>query len=72
LLQAVEFCGRVRILPLDQQALARFHSLRPSKRRVGTNDLRIAAISLIHGAILVTRNVRDFKGIAGLQIEDWS
>jgi tRNA(fMet)-specific endonuclease VapC len=70
--QAVEFCGRIRILPIDQAALERFHQLRSFKRRLGTNDLRIAAVVLVHGAVLVTRNVRDFRGIPDLEIEDWS
>jgi tRNA(fMet)-specific endonuclease VapC len=70
--QAVEFCGRIRILPFDEAATERFHQLRSARRRPGTNDLRIAAVVLAHGAILVTRNVRDFKGLPGLQIEDWS
>jgi predicted nucleic acid-binding protein len=69
--QAVEFCARVRVLPLNDDALERFHELRISKRRLGTNDLRIAAIVLVQGAILVTRNMSDFKGIPGLALEDW-
>jgi len=35
-------------------------------------DLRIAAIAMASDAILVTRNLRDFNGIDGLTIVDWS
>jgi tRNA(fMet)-specific endonuclease VapC len=70
--QAVEFCARVRILPLNEDAMGRFHHLRSSKRRAGGNDLKIAAVALAHAAILVTRNKQDFKGIPGLDLEDWS
>jgi len=70
--QAVEFCARVRILPVDQEALLRFKDLRSKKLRVGNNDLRMAAVVLSHNAELVTRNLRDFKRITGLQIVDWS
>jgi tRNA(fMet)-specific endonuclease VapC len=70
--QAVEFLGRVRILPMDSGALERFHSYRHARRRPGSNDLKMDAIAQRHGATLVTRNSRDFTGLPGLDIEDWS
>jgi tRNA(fMet)-specific endonuclease VapC len=70
--QAVEFLARIRILPMDDDGLQRFHALRKSKYRVGTNDLKIAAIAQRFGATLVTRNLRDFKRIPGLRLKDWS
>lgn len=42
------------------------------KIRIGTQDLRIAAIVISQNAILVTRNQRDFSRIPGLQFEDWT
>ena len=35
-------------------------------------DQQIAATVLRHGGTVVTRNVRDFKVIPGLTVEDWS
>jgi tRNA(fMet)-specific endonuclease VapC len=70
--EAVEFCGRAGILPFDGEALARFQALRAAKRRAGTNDLRIGAITLTHRGTLVTRNQQDFKGIPELNLENWS
>jgi tRNA(fMet)-specific endonuclease VapC len=70
--QAVEFLGRVRILPMDEEALGQFHAFRKDKLRIGSNDLKMAAIAKRNGVTLVTRNLRDYKRLPGLKLEDWS
>jgi tRNA(fMet)-specific endonuclease VapC len=72
LTDAVRFLARLRILTFSEAAIARFEQLRSAHRRLGKNDLRIAAIILEEGDVLATRNVRDFKHIKGLSVEDWS
>jgi tRNA(fMet)-specific endonuclease VapC len=62
----------ITVIGFDEQAQAIFRRLRVQGIRIGTQDLRIAAIALRHGATLVTRNVRDFATIPALNIEDWS
>jgi tRNA(fMet)-specific endonuclease VapC len=57
---------------LSLSAIERFEELRSLKLNVGSMDLRIAAITIDAGCILVTRNLRDFKRIPGLAVEDWS
>jgi tRNA(fMet)-specific endonuclease VapC len=61
-----------RILPYTPDAHARYIAMRASKLRIGTNDLRIAAICLAHNAKLVTRNARDYAQVPGLNLEVWN
>ena len=70
--QAVEFARGIQILPFDLPGMHRYRQLRTHHRRIGTNDLRIAAIVLEQHGILVTRNTNDFAAIPGLQLEAWS
>lgn len=70
--EALEFTRSIRILPFNLPEIRRYRQLRTQHRRIGTNDLRIAAIVLEQQGILVTRNTTDFAGICGLQLEDWS
>ena len=69
--QAVEIAARLRILPFDAAAAAKFRSYRTANRRAGANDLRIAAIAATAGATLVTRNRRDFEALRDLAVESW-
>ena len=43
-----------------------------AKIRVGTQDLRIAAIATAHNATLVTRNARDYQLVPGLTLDVWN
>lgn len=70
--QAVQYFNDLRILDFDAAADAQFTILRHQKIRSGIYDLRIAAIALATGNILVTRNRSDFEKVPGLIIEDWS
>jgi tRNA(fMet)-specific endonuclease VapC len=70
--QTVEIGSRIPILAFDRAAIQRFNDLRKQRRRIGTNDLKIAAMVIEHSAVLVTRNQSDFGRIPGLQFEDWS
>ena len=70
--QAVEFTRGIQLLPFDVPGIRRYRQLRTRHRRIGTNDLRIAAVVLEQQGILVTRNTTDFADIRGLQLDDWS
>jgi tRNA(fMet)-specific endonuclease VapC len=69
--QAVEFTRGIQLLPFDLPGIRRYRQLRTHNRRVGTNDLRIAAIVIEQQGTLVTRNTNDFVDIPGLQLETW-
>ena len=70
--RVLEFLSDVNLLPFDDTAAREYARLRTTYRRLGANELRIAAIALSTGAILVTRNRQDFAQIVGVSIEDWS
>jgi tRNA(fMet)-specific endonuclease VapC len=66
-----DFC-QANVLPFDRAAQDRFADLHRHRLRIGTMDLRIAAIALATGATLLSRNLRDFSQVPGLVVEDWS
>ena len=63
------------ILPFGEaeaRAAARLRvDLEAAGRPIGPHDLLIAATALAQGATLVTRNVREFRRVKGLLVEDW-
>lgn len=68
----LSYFNTIQLLDFDSVALARYEELRRQQLRIGTKDLRIAAITLSSGGVLVTRNVRDFSRVRELALEDWS
>ena len=69
---SIEDLQALPILPFSELAKDRYRELLQQKIRVGSHDLRIAAIVLSVEGILVTRIRRDFERVPSLQIDDWS
>jgi tRNA(fMet)-specific endonuclease VapC len=60
------------ILPFEGDALSTFQSLWLQRLRIGTMDLKIAAVALANDATLLTRNLADFNQVPSLKVEDWT
>ncbi|MBU0752078.1 MAG: type II toxin-antitoxin system VapC family toxin [Gammaproteobacteria bacterium] len=70
-----DFAGRC--LPFDDGCATEYALLVAARVRSGrpisTEDAQIAAVALLHGLSLATRNVKDFAGIRGLTVVNpWS
>ena len=68
----LEFFKNVRSLGFDQYAINCYEDLIRQRIRIGTQDLRIAVITLSVNGISVTRNRKDFEKVSNLSLEDWT
>lgn len=59
-------------LEFTEDAAAEFQKLQKLRLRVGTMDLKIAAIVITQDVVLLTRNNVDFEKVPGLKFEDWT
>ena len=62
------------VLPVDDAAVAQFGKLSRHKKlaKMRRADMLIACIVLGHKARLVTRNLKDYKDVPGLRLENWA
>lgn len=71
LLGLLEFLHRWTVLPFDEPAATVFDSQRRQGVRIGAMDLKIAAIALVHNALVLSANLRDFHQVSTLKVENW-
>lgn len=73
--QLEHLVGLTNLLPFDREAAIAAARLRTDLERqgqpIGPLDNLIAGTALAHGATLVTRNIKEFGRIKGLEVEDW-
>jgi tRNA(fMet)-specific endonuclease VapC len=60
------------ILSFDAIALQEYERLLEQRIRIPTKDLRIASITLANHELLITKNLRDFRKVPNLEVEDWT
>lgn len=65
----------MQVLLFDEPCAETFGQVRARLLKTGitvsATDMQIAAVALTHDLTLVTHNVRDFRAIPDLRIEDW-
>lgn len=66
--------AKYTVIPLDDAAGVAFDRLTTDRklRKIGRADLLIASIALANRATLVTRNLRHFRQVPGLRVENWA
>ncbi|HEX7670869.1 MAG TPA: PIN domain-containing protein [Polyangiaceae bacterium] len=65
--------GPVEVIPVDEAVARLAGRLRAARRRAPppVEDLLIAATALSRGAVLATRNVKDFAGLGVTLVNPW-
>jgi tRNA(fMet)-specific endonuclease VapC len=71
LAELFDFLAEWRIVSLSSEAADIFAELQRLKIRIGSQDLKIAAISLSEDALLLSANLRDFRKVPDLRVENW-
>lgn len=60
------------VLDFDDPPIQEYRRLSRLRIRIGAMDLKIAATVLAHDALLLSRNLSDFRKVPGLRVEDWT
>lgn len=66
-----DFLSEWDVVPFDGPAADEFKRLRKERIRIGAQALKIASIALVHDALLLSSNLRDFRRVPGLRVESW-
>ena len=75
-LEAIEeFVSHLDVLPYDAKASQHYGQIKAALEErgeiIGENDIHIAAHAISQGLILVTNNLREFKRVPNLAVENW-
>ncbi|HZL88007.1 MAG TPA: type II toxin-antitoxin system VapC family toxin [Pirellulaceae bacterium] len=67
----IDFLRDWNVVEWNEPAAEEFTSVRKQRIRIGTQDLKIAAIAKVNDALLLSANLVDFQRVPGLRVEDW-
>jgi tRNA(fMet)-specific endonuclease VapC len=75
-LEAIEeFISHLDVLPYDSKASQHYGQIKAALEKkgeiIGENDIHIAAHAISQGLTLVTNNLREFKRVTNLALENW-
>jgi tRNA(fMet)-specific endonuclease VapC len=75
-LEAIEdFISHLEVLPYDARASQHYGQIKATLEKkgkiIGENDIHIAAHAISQGLILVTNNLKEFKRVSNLALENW-
>jgi len=69
------FISTFEIVPFDEKSCEIYARIRASLEKsgvpIGPMDLLIASISLANNSILVSNNIKEFRRIKGMKLENW-
>jgi tRNA(fMet)-specific endonuclease VapC len=70
-----DFISRLEVLDYGMKAANHYGEIRSNLEKagspIGPNDLHIAAHARSEGLVLVSNNLKEFKRVAGLRLENW-
>ena len=70
-----QFCARLDVLPLAERAASHYGQLWAELERagqpIGIHDMMIGGHARSEGVTVVTNNIREFRRMPGLRLENW-
>lgn len=67
----IEFFAEWEVLSFDLPAAVKCLELKRARIRIGSMDLKIAAVTLLHDGLLLSANLQHFGQVPGLRVENW-
>lgn len=67
----LDFLNSWSVVPFEDAAAIQFEKIRQQGVRIGSMDLKIACIALVHDALVLSDNLNDFRQVPGLRVESW-